>query len=368
MIHWYNQNIEPALTFDDVQIVPGSSDVMSRSDVDLTTKFTRNHSIQIPLIAAPMDTVCAGDMACAMWDAGGVGIIHRFNTIVEQCLQVATLRDHIETKNFPGFGYGKDTGIEGEILCAAVGATGDYLERAKALESGGVNVIVIDVAHGNTQHVLEAVNALRLTLDASTDIVVGNIATGADARVLLELGVDALRVGIGGGSVCETRIRTGVGIPQLSSISSVSFAVGNRSHQTPIISCGGIRYPGDVAKAIAAGANSVIIGSLFAGTEEAPGEIFITGHWPNRTSSKIYRGAASDTAKLQLHGNTQHTEGNATMVPCVGSVKWIINDITNGLRSAMSYVGASNLDEFQEQAEFIRVTPAGAIEAHPHLL
>jgi IMP dehydrogenase len=218
------------------------------------------------------------------------------------------------------------------------------------------------VAHGDHVHVQHALDWLnRLSNRGSFDVIAGNIATADAARRLEDWGADALRVGIGGGSMCETRVRTGIGIPQFSAICDV-VEVAN----VPVISDGGIRYPGDVAKALGAGCDSVMIGSLFAGTDESPGDIFISGQWPHNKKMKMFRGSASATAKMAVNGNTEHVEGASRLVESKGSVKKVIRDIEQGVRSAMSYVGASNLSQFRQAAKFVKITNAGLIEAHPH--
>jgi IMP dehydrogenase len=193
------------------------------------------------------------------------------------------------------------------------------------------------------------------------DIIAGSIATKQAALDLQEWGVDGLRVGVGGGSVCETRIRTGAGVPQLQAVFDVAEVA-----KVPFISDGGIRYPGDAAKALAAGADSVMIGSLFAGTDEAPGEIFVAGKWPDIKLMKVYRGLASATTKLKNGGAASHVEGASKMVECRGTVTQMIQEIVDGITSSMSYVGASNLEEFRTRAEFVKITSSGLAEAHPH--
>jgi IMP dehydrogenase len=195
------------------------------------------------------------------------------------------------------------------------------------------------------------------------DIIAGNIATADAANDLQEWGADALRVGIGGGSVCETRIRTGVGVPQLTAVDEISYIT-----EIPIISDGGIRYPGDVVKALAAGADTVMVGSLLSGTDEAPGEMFVGGQWPNTKNFKMFRGSASATIKMEKNGHSNHVEGAAKMVEHKGSVIRVIDDIMDGVTSAMSYLGVSDIEEICEVAEFVKISNAGLHEAHPHLL
>lgn len=350
-----------ALTFDDVQIVPVYSEVISRNDVSLKTQFTKNYEIEFPLIAAPMDTVCDLEMAWQLYRLGCVGVIHRFMEIEEQSDTVSQLVQSIKD----------DISLNGKhqpnrklIVAAAIGANGDLEERSKKLLKKGCNILVIDVAHGHHIHVKKAVKFLtELKKDFQFDIVAGSIATPQAALDLQEWGADALRVGVGGGSVCETRIRTGIGVPQLEAVMNV-VQIAN----IPVISDGGIRYPGDVAKALAAGAGTVMIGSLFAGTDEAPGEVFISGQWPNNKSMKIYRGLASETTKLKYSGAASHVEGASKMIESKGPVLNIVSDILDGVKSSMSYVGASNLEDFRKNSNFIKITSSGLSEAHPHLL
>ncbi len=343
-----------AVTFDDVQLVPKYSEIESRSTVDTTAQLTRNFKIDIPLIAAPMDTVCGVDMAVAMHKAGGIGALHRFMPLSEQ--EDAVWNIHSLTLS-----HGKSP-----IICASIGANGDSIRRAEISIENGANIILVDVAHGhhiNMRRTLEELIKLRTRLNVKVDFIAGNIATAEAARDLESWGADALRVGIGGGSVCETRIRTGVGIPQITTIQLV------RTRTTlPIISDGGIRYPGDIAKALAAGASTVMVGSLLAGTDEAPGEIFIAGQWPNNKRYKMYRGSASATIKMEKTGATQHVEGASKMVECKGPVNNVIGDLMDGVTSAMSYLGASTIPELWAKSSFVRISNAGLREAHPHLL
>jgi IMP dehydrogenase len=313
-----------------------------------------------------MDTVCDSEMAIAMAELGGVGIIHRFMTIAEQVNQVRITDDYTKQNiNFVDFnGTGSYGGIwyfggKGQRVpvSAAIGANGDYLERAQELVKSGANVILIDVAHGHHKFVKDALKNLKQNLPSHVDIIAGNIATYEGARDLAEWGADALRVGIGGGSLCSTRIKTGFGVPNISSISECASGT-----TLPIIADGGIRTSGDIAKALAVGAESVMIGSLIAGTKEAPGQILETP----KGLYKRYRGAASLETK-SVHGQvTRNVEGESTTVPFKGGVKFVVDGLLDGVRSALSYAGASRLSEFSP--EVVAVTNAGVREAQPHLL
>jgi len=330
-----------ALTYDDIQLIPAFSSIESRSTIDLSTQLTTNYRINVPLIASPMDTVCDGEMAIAMAELGGVGCIHRFNTIEEQVLEVKKVR----------------TAVQDAVVMAAVGANGDYLERARELVKAGANIILIDVAHGYHQFVMDAIRNLKNLLPLNVDVIAGNVATGDAAYNLQSAGADAIRVGIGGGSLCTTRIKTGFGVPNVTSLQDCAGSVS-----VPIIACGGIRSSGDIAKALGVGANSVILGSLIAGTKEAPGAIIEK----QNGLYKRYRGAASLETK-SIHGQAKrNVEGESTVVPFKGGVKFIIEGLLDGVRSALSYAGANNLGEYFP--EYVVVTQAGVNEARPHLL
>ena len=388
------------LTYDDVNIVPKYSEVNSRGDVKLHTRFTKNTELTIPIVASPMDTVTELDMAVEMMERGGVGILHRFNTIEEQSKMMKSL--HRKWDDFFKIGDGREKSADNDYddwykklngrrptesdyedlkdygiftddmakddkmwrrkpLCAAVGVTGDYLERAEELVKNGCNVILIDVAHGHHSNVGEAIEKIKSKI-SNVEVIAGNIATGDGARFLCRKGADGIRVGIGNGSLCETRIRTGVGLPQVSVLLDVCSVADE--YNVPIIADGGIRNVGDVAKGIGCGADSIMVGSLLSGTKESPGSIEKQGQWPNEKLFKKYRGSASRDSK----GNDKNVEGNHKVIPYKGKVNRILSDITDGLRSSCSYVGAIDIDEYHSKVEFVEVTNAGQVEARPHLL
>jgi len=400
------------LTFDDIQIVPNYSNIISREDVTLNTRFTKNTELTVPIVAAPMDTICELKMAKEMMEWGGVGVIHRFQSIEKQADMMKSL--HYEWDKY--FDIGKNLGnydsertVETEWqewwdsvkhwnsaptksdwddlkerfwfadsfirdekiwskrpLCAAVGVTGEYLERAQELVKNGCNVLLIDVAHGHHKLVKDALRRIKNELSTrAVEVVVGSIATKKSAKDIIGWGADALRVGIGGGSLCETRLRTGIGIPQISAIIDVASVADDSG--VPVIADGGCRYVGDVAKSLGVGADSVMVGSLLSGTKETPGEIIKQGEWPNERLYKRYRGSASLDSKAD-RGETDNVEGNSKIVEYKGKVSRILFDIRDGLRSSFSYVGASNVLDFQAKAKIIQVTQSGAIEAKPHLL
>ena len=333
------------LTYDDVNIIPKYSELGSREDVKLNTRFTKNTELQIPIVTSPMDTVTGLDMAKEMLEWGTCGVIHRFQSIEEQSKMVAELNTH--------------------MVGAAIGVTGDFIERAQELVKVGVPILCMDVAHGHHKLVKEAIRRIKNEVNGQVDLMVGNISTGESARDLCEWGADGLRIGIGGGSLCSTRIQTGVGVPMVSSILSC-VAVADE-YDVPCMADGGIRNIGDVCKGLGAGADTVMLGSLLSGTKETPGVITKQGQWPNEVLQKKYRGSASIESKTD-RGETKNVEGYSTTIPYKGKVKRIISDVIDGLKSSMSYVGANNIEEFQSKCELIKVTNAGVIEAKPHLL
>lgn len=339
-----------AYTYDDIQIIPKYSEVESRSQCDLTSRFTKQYTLGTPLIASPMDTVTESTMALSIASHGGVGIIHRFMSIDVQKKQVWKVKE------------------QEKLVSAAIGATGDFKERATELVNAGAIVLLIDVAHGNTKQVKDAIKWCKENLPGYVDIIAGNVATADGAYNLAVWGADAVRVGIGNGSLCETRIRTGIGIPQVTALIDCIKAVELSKCDIPIIADGGIRMTGDVAKALSLGAESVMIGSLLAGTRESPGEIQRMGMWPNEQLFKKYRGSASAEVK-QVHGlEEKNVEGNSKLIPYKGKVERIINDIRDGVRSSMSYVNAKNIREFHLNSEHVLITQNGVIEAKPHLM
>jgi len=391
------------LTYDDVNIVPKYSEIKSRDDVDLSTRFTKNTTLSIPVVSSPMDTVTEYKMAKEMLDMGGVGVIHRFQSIENQAKQMK--RVWYEWDSWYNIGGDKDRTDHTQVfedwwkgifhwnspptksdyedlhellwfadeakkdedywskrpLCAAVGATGDYLERAKELVLNGCNVLLIDVAHGHHKNVGEAIEKIKSEI-SNVEVIAGNVATGDGVRFIVEAGADAVRVGIGNGSLCETRIRTGVGLPQVTALIDVCSVADD--WDIPVIADGGIRNVGDVVKGLGCGADSIMVGSLLSGTKESPGQIEKIGEWPNEKLFKKYRGSASRDSK----GNDKNVEGNHKVIPYKGKVYRLLSDIKDGIRSGFSYVGANNLSEFHGKVEFVEVTSAGQIEARPHLL
>jgi IMP dehydrogenase len=303
-------------------------------------------------------------MAYKMMLLGGVGCIHRFMTVEEQSNIVKNLKFKIYGEGFGG-PY-EDWGVmyddwHAEIpyvpIMAAIGVQEDDKERAKKLVEAGANVLLIDVAHGHHINVIDMIKWCKDNLKDDVDIIAGNIATAEAAIDLERAGADGLRVGIGGGSLCTTRIKTGFGIPNVTSLQNVLGVA-----KVPVMADGGIRTSGDISKALALGASNVMLGSLLAGTDEAPGMII---EKPNGLY-KRYRGAASLETKLTHNQQARNVEGESTIVPYKGGVKFIVNGLLDGVKSALSYAGANNLRQFKP--DYVEVTNAGLNEAKPHLL
>ncbi len=470
---------QEALTFDDVLLLPGYSEVVAK-DVSLATKLTRNISLNIPLVSAAMDTVTESRLAIALAQEGGIGIIHKNMTIAEQAEQVrrvkkfesgvvkdpitiqqtATIAELIELTSGNGISgvpvldggdlvgivtrrdlrFETDTSkpvsaimtprkqlitvgegasssevqrllhqhriekilvvndafdLRGMITVkdfdkaesfpfackdsqgrlrvgASVGTSLDTDERVNALVAAGVDVLVVDTAHGHSRNVIERVRKIKQD-HPEVDVIGGNIATGAAALALAEAGADGVKVGIGPGSICTTRIVTGTGVPQITAISNVVEAL--KGTGIPLIADGGIRFSGDVAKAIVAGAHAVMMGGMFAGTEEAPGEVEL---YQGRTY-KAYRGMGSIGAMAQKQGSSDRyfqdnsggseklvPEGIEGRVPYKGPVSAVIQQLMGGVRSAMGYSGSPDIETMRTQPEFVRVTTAGMSESHVH--
>ncbi|MDF1588841.1 MAG: IMP dehydrogenase [Gammaproteobacteria bacterium] len=469
---------QEALTFDDVLLLPAYSNVMPR-DVNLTTKLTRNITINIPLLSAAMDTVTESRLAIAMAQEGGLGILHKNMTIEEQANEVrkvkkfesGVVRDPItvspsttigevveltrannisgvpvvEGKDLVGIVTSRDLRFETHFdqpvstvmtskeklvtvkentpredvlnllhahriekvlvvddafqlrgmitvkdiqkstdnplaskdnqerlrVGAATGIGKESQARVAALVEAGVDVIVVDTAHGHSQGVLDQVRWVKENYP-QVDVIGGNIATGAAALALVEAGADAVKVGIGPGSICTTRIVAGVGAPQITAISNVAKALEGTS--IPLIADGGIRYSGDVAKALVAGAHTIMLGGMFAGTEEAPGEVELF----QGRSYKSYRGMGSLGAMQQKQGSSDRyfqesseadklvPEGIEGRVPYKGSLSAVIHQLIGGIRSSMGYTGSATIEEMRTKPEFVRVTSAGMNESHVH--
>ena len=390
--------MKTALSFDDVLLVPGMSKVESRKDVDLSCHLRQDldedenytdpgPEFRIPIISSPMDTVTGRDMIMAMHEAGGLGVAHRYCSIEEQVEMVraevieekkATVDDphkeallSLRNRNLkpnmrayqPPWKTFGDLATEtlSHISAAAIGVTGDYLERAQELVNANCKILCVDVAHGHHISVREALKSLKNKFGQDVILIAGNVATAKAFEDLSRWGADAIRVGIGGGSICSTRIQTGHGVPTLQSIIDCVESSG----EAKIIADGGIRNSGDIVKAIAAGADLVMLGSLLAGTDESPGQVFSSAEGKKY---KVYRGMASVEAQVDWRGEARSLEGVSTTIPYKGSVKKILKDLEQNIRSGMSYTGAEDLSELYYNSEMIQQTQAGMRESFTHIL
>ena len=343
--------IKEALTFDDVLLLPRYSNVLP-SDTKLSLNFTNNIKLKVPFFSSAMDTVTESRMAIAMAKAGGMGIIHRNLKIKKQCQEVE------KVKNF-NLNVG-----------AAIGTNLDDLTRAKSLIDNGVDLIVIDTAHGHSQKVLKTLSTIKKKF-TKIPICVGNIATGEAAKKLYNFGADIIKVGIGPGSICTTRMVAGIGVPQITAIMEVSKAL--KGKKTKIISDGGIKFSGDIAKALAAGADAIMMGSIFAGTTESPGKKFkiknkfykryrgmgSIGAMSSGSSSRYFQKNYEDKSKFV-------PEGVDGRVEYKGDVSKIIYQLKGGLKSSMGYIGAKKLEDIKKNAKFIKITKAGFYESMVH--
>lgn len=327
------------LSFDDILLVPQHSEINSRKDVSLSTILGDGLELDIPIIAAPMDTVCEENMALAMSMAGGLGIIHRYMPIEDQARKIEMVR--------------QAKGIVG----GSVGATGAFLSDAEKLVDAGATLILVDVANGHSTHAINAVSDLRGHFGELLHIMAGNVSTWDGFARLADAGADSIRVGIGGGSACTTRVVSGHGVPTLASILDIRGRVSYEDSPA-LIADGGIRNSGDAAKALAAGAHALMVGRLLAGTTESPGEV--------DNNHKVFRGMASREAQEAGRGAVSGVEGISTRVPFVGSVNNIINDLSAGLRSALSYTGVERLVDFHHESMYNRVSSNSLNETKPH--
>lgn len=365
---WETKFAKKGLTFDDVLLIPAESHVLP-NEVKLDTKLAPNLQLHIPLISAGMDTVTEGNMAIAMAENGGLGVIHKNLSIEVQVEEVKKAKGKTVDPNLPH----PAVDDQGRLLAAAaVGVTSDTFERAESLLEAGADAIVIDTAHGHSAGVLRKIKEIREHFPNAT-LIAGNVATCEGTAALFDAGVDVVKVGIGPGSICTTRIVAGVGVPQITAIydaASVAQKYGKK-----IIADGGIKYSGDVVKALAAGGNAVMLGSMFSGTTEAPGAIFTN----EGKQFKSYRGMGSVGAMSQQHGSSDRyfqggvneanklvPEGVEALVPYKGDVSNIIYQIDGGLRAGMGYVGAGTIEELIENSQFVQITNAGLRESHPH--
>ena len=368
MSNWTTKFVKEGLTFDDVLLIPAESHVLP-NEVDLHTQLAPNLKLNIPIISAGMDTVTEGAMAIAIALQGGLGVIHKNMSITAQAGEVANVKNVVVPSNITKAAVDDNNHL---LVAAAIGVTSDTFERAEALIEKGADAIVIDTAHGHSAGVLRKIKEIRDHFPHVT-LIAGNIATGDAARALFDAGVDIVKVGIGPGSICTTRVVAGVGVPQITAIYDAATAA--REYHKPIIADGGMKYSGDIVKALAAGGNAVMLGSMLSGTTEAPGEVFES----DGQKYKTYRGMGSVGAMAQAHGSSDRyfqggvneanklvPEGVEARVEYKGDVSDIIFQIIGGLRSGMGYVGAATIADLRENAQFVKITNAGLRESHPH--
>lgn len=343
---------QTGLTFDDVLLLPNFAAVR-RDDIDLTSQLTKTIRLSLPILSAPMDTVTTAPLAIALGNLGGLGVIHRNLSIQQQAHEV-----HRAKEGTP-------------LVGAAVGIGEDLADRVSALGIAGADVIVIDSAHGFSKGVVEATQFITNTYK-QVQVIAGSVATAAGAKALIDAGAHGLRIGMGPGSICTTRIVSGMGVPQLTAI--MDTAAVAKAFDVPVIGDGGIRYPGDSTKAIAAGASTVMMGSLFAGCEEAPGKTITVKGKKYRTYRGMGSVAAMKEGSAARYGQEYRkgqekrliAEGVEGMVPYRGTVEDVVTQLAGGLRTGMYYVGAKTIEELHTHSRFIRITPASMTESHPH--
>lgn len=335
------------IAYDDVLLIPQYSDIESRKDVSIGNWLDEKRGLwfDLPIIASPMDTISEIAMAITMAKMGGLAIVHRYNTIQKQADMAEQIFENINPSKV-GF---------------AIGITGDYLERATQLVGNGARILCLDVAHGDHILMKRALGILRDHVSDSIHIMAGNVATLEGFDRLSEWGANSIRVGIGGGSICSTRIQTGHGIPSLESVIDCSFT----SNDIAIIADGGIKNSGDIAKALGAKADFAMVGSILAGSDATPGEIIVS---ENGSKRKVYRGMASKDAQLDWRGKASSLEGISTTVPYKGSTIEIIEQLDNGVRSAFSYSGARTINEYWQKATFVLQSSAALNESKTHIL
>ena len=369
--------MKTALSFDDVLLVPRKSEIKSREDVFLYSELKETFfGFNLPIISSPMDTVTGKKMINSMKDYGGLGIAHRYCSIEEQ-VDMITAQEP-EKRQLFSFGVYPaklaPRGITAEYPPnleepytsrttpgAAIGATGDYLERAQELVKAGCNLICVDVAHGHHVSVRDALKALKAQFGDDIILIAGNVATAKGFKDLSKWGADAIRVGIGGGSICSTRLQTGHGVPTLQSI----IDCAESGCDAKIIADGGIRNAGDIVKAYAAGADFVMLGSMLAGTDQTPGQVFSS---QDGKKYKVYRGMASVEAQVDWRGQARSLEGISTTIPYKGCVGKILQNLEQNIRSGLSYSGAEHLLDLYYKSKFIRQTQAGMRESFTHIL
>jgi len=367
MSNWDTKFAKEGITFDDVLLIPAESHVLP-NEVDLSVQLAPNLKLNVPFLSASMDTVTETKMATTMAQNGGLGVIHKNMTTEAQAKMVADVKAiENDASQFPNAAVDDNNHL---LVAAAVGVTSDTFDRAHALLDAGADAIIIDTAHGHSAGVLRKVAQIREELPDAT-LIAGNVATGEGTRALFEAGVDVVKVGIGPGSICTTRVVAGVGVPQITAVYDAAKVA--REFGKPIIADGGMKYSGDIVKALAAGGNAVMFGSMFAGTDEAPGDVIEE----DGKKFKSYRGMGSlaamekGSADRYFQGSVNEAnklvpEGIEARVAYKGSVSDIIFQMVGGLRSGMGYTGCGTIKALNDDAQFVRISNAGLRESHPH--
>lgn len=353
-----------ALTFDDVLLVPQYSEI-TPDMADVSTKLTNTFKMNVPFLSAAMDTVSEHKLVTALALAGGLGVIHKNMSIADQAKEVEMVKNY-------EFDNEKNKRVlidkKGRLCVgAAIGVTADMMDRVHALMDAGVDVFVLDSAHGDSKNIINAIKNLRLEYP-SMELIAGNVATYEGALDLMKAGASAVKVGMGPGSICTTRIIAGIGVPQLQAV--MDCARASKEMNVPIIADGGIKYSGDVVKALAAGANTVMLGGLFATCEEAPGDIFES----NGKKYRTYRGMGSIEAMAKgstdRYFQTGHkkfvAEGVQGIVEVKTTVEELVFQLVGGLKAGMGYCGSKDIPTLQEKGTFIKITNNALLESHPH--
>jgi IMP dehydrogenase len=341
--------MEEFLSYDDVLLKPRYSDIRSRAEVSIATQLGNGLDLNFPIIASPMDTISEVAMATALGIAGGTAVIHRYNTPEMEARNVSMAIDLAHVR-----------GTKNITVGAAIGVTGDYLLRAQKVLAAGASFLCVDVAHGHHIMMKEALTILRKEFGSDLHIMAGNVATLEGVNDLADWGATSVRCNIGGGSICSTRVQTGHGVPGLHTL----FECAKTDRAVTLIADGGIRNSGDIVKALAAGADAIMCGSLFSGTDETPGKVIEEN---DGTRWKVYRGMASKEAQMGWRGKYSSDEGVSARVPYRGTVKSILEDLQNGIKSGLSYSGARTVSELTARAEFIRQTNSGLSESGTHI-
>ena len=353
-----------ALTFDDVLLVPQYSEI-TPDMADVSTKLTNTFKMNVPFLSAAMDTVSEHKLVTALALAGGLGVIHKNMSIADQAKEVEMVKNY----EFDNEKYKRVLIDKKGRLCvgAAIGVTADMMDRVHALMDAGVDVFVLDSAHGDSKNIINAIKNLRLEYP-SMELIAGNVATYEGALDLMKAGASAVKVGMGPGSICTTRIIAGIGVPQLQAV--MDCARASKEMNVPIIADGGIKYSGDVVKALAAGANTVMLGGLFATCEEAPGDIYES----NGKKYRTYRGMGSIEAMAKgstdRYFQTGHkkfvAEGVQGIVEVKTTVEELVFQLIGGLKAGMGYCGSKDIPTLQEKGKFIKITNNALLESHPH--